>query len=174
MAFGELTELFRAGLELTVKGKTYVVPPASAQLGLWCRTVTQTLGAYEQATPEMREQMFRQLEKLPDLPGDEHQSMEERLLGTAYAEMLADGVEDPYVIICAWTHMTFIVRGEDAAKEFWEAGGRPEAPRPSNRAERRAQPRTGGTSTAEAATTPPAASTSGTSRPRRRSGRGRR
>lgn len=172
--FGELAELYDPGLTLTVKDREYTLPLPSAELGLWCRTLTETVFVYEDASEAEREKAFERIGRLPDLAGGE--SLWERLLGPVYQQMMADDVEDPYIQFCAWTALLNIVHGEEAAQRFWEAGGRPEAPGPSNRAERRQAAKSAGSSTAAAATTPPPTSTSGTRmsqsrrrRPRRRS-----
>lgn len=177
--FSDLDEFFSPGLTLTVLGKEYTLPLPSAELGLWCRRLAETAGDIHGASTDedMQAAVSRanaRVEALPRLSGD--LSFEERLLGPAYAEMSANGVPDPYVQFCGQTAYVWIVAGEEAAERYWTSGGRPEAWRPTNRQDRRAQ-RTGRSSTAEAAETLTAGSTSGTrsrtTSSRRRSGRGR-
>lgn len=176
--FPDLDEFFSPGLTLTVLGKEYTLPLPSAELGLWCRRLAEVSGEIHAATTDddMQAAVARanaRVESLPRLTGD--MSFEERLLGPAYAEMSSNAVPDPYVQFCAQTAYVWVVAGEDAAERYWTSGGRPEAWRPANRQERRAQ-QTGRTSTAEAGATPTPGSTSGTrsrtTSSKRRNGRG--
>ncbi|GAA1395142.1 hypothetical protein ACFQZ4_24185 [Catellatospora coxensis] len=176
--FADLDEYYSPGLELPVRGTVYTVPLPSGELGLWCRRIAQTAGEVGSAdTPEemeaAAERARERVAALPPLPGGE-KPFDELMLGGAYAEMLKNAVPDPYIQFCAQTAYWWIVGGEEAARRYWESGGRPEARGPGNRAQRRAARRAaGGTSTAEAAETPSAASSSGTSTPSRSSGRSR-
>lgn len=160
----DLDEYFSPGLTLTVRGKEYVVPLASAELGLWCRAIATATGEITAASTEaeIRDAVAR-VESLPQLDGE--MSLAQRLLGTTYAEMTADDVPDVYIEFCAATAYIWIIAGEDQAAAYWQAGGRPEAHRPGNRASRRAAS-TGAKSTAAAAATPRRASTSGTRSPK--------
>ncbi|MFG2059664.1 hypothetical protein ACGFI9_37200 [Micromonospora sp. NPDC048930] len=166
---GDLDEYWSPGLTLTVKGKEYTVPLASAELGLWCRRIAQITGDIHGASTEAEMQAaVARIEALPDLPGD--LSLEERVLGPVYQQMVDDKVEDPYIQFSGQTGYIWIIAGEEAAERYWTSGGRPEAWGPvPNRADRRA----GRTSTGAAGTTKPQASTSGTTSPTRSSGRGR-
>jgi hypothetical protein len=166
---GDLADYFSPGLSLTVRGREYTIPLASAELGLWCRTISEATGAVDEtSTPDEMRRVAERMAKLPELPGE--MSLAQRLLGSAYDEMVADRVEDVYIEFCTQTAYIWVIAGEEAAARWWQSGGRPEALRPAtNRAERRA----GGTSTAGDGATRPQASTSGTTS-RTRSGRRRR
>ena len=172
--FDDLDQYFSPGLTLTVQGKKYRVPLPDAELGLWCRRVAQTAGeVFVASTDEMghvTDRAVARFKSMPDLPGD--LSFEERLLGTAYAEMMADRVPDPHVKFCAQTAFYWIVGGEETAERYWKSGGHPEAPGPRNRAERRAQ-QSKTITDADTATRSPG-STSGTSSRRRSRRNGRR
>jgi hypothetical protein len=178
--FSDLDEYFDPGLTLTVRGKEYTLPLASAELGLWCRYVAQIAGEASSASTDeeleaVAERVAAHKDALPPLPGGEHLSFEERMLGPAYQEMVADKVEDPYVVMCATTAYFWVAAGEDAAARYWTSGGHPEkAAGPNNRAERRAQ--NSKSATAAASATPRPGSSSGTSSRQRsrRSDRGRR
>ncbi|MDG4832431.1 hypothetical protein O7627_24430 [Solwaraspora sp. WMMD1047] len=164
--FADLDEYFSPGLTLTVLGREYVVPLASAELGLWCRRMAIATGEITSAsTPEEARAAVDRANALPELPGD--LSLPERVLGDAYAQMVADGVPDQYIQICGSTAYLWIVADEDVARRYWEAGGRPESLRPeTNRADRRAAKKSS-TGAASGARSP--ARTSGTST-RRKSG----
>lgn len=157
----ELDELFDPGLKLTVRGTKYTVPLPSGELGLWCQRAAEAGGALAAADSEAKmAAAVARINAIPELEGD--LTLTQRLLGPVYGQMLADEVPHHFIEFCAATTYVWIIRSEDAAKRFWESGGRPEALRPANRATRRAAAKTGGSRTAAATKTPSAASTSGT------------
>lgn len=159
----DLSDYFAPGLVLTVLGREYTVPLASAELGLWCRLVAQATGQLDAASSEEEiRAAAERIEALPELPGGGEQTLAQRVLGEVYHQMVADKVPDPYVEYCGVTAYLWIVAGEEAAAKWWRSGGRPEALRPGNRADRRAAAKTGGSRTAGAGKTRSAASTSGT------------
>ena len=167
--FGDLDDFLSGdnapGLLLTIAGRAYSVPPPSAQVGLWCERIAATAGQVRQATTDAEmAAVAERVEQLPTLPGDA--TFPERVLGTAYPAMVADGVDHIRLRIAAMTAFLWIVGGDEAAERFWSSGGRPEALGPDNRADRRAS-----TTTAGAPTTRQPGSTSGTS-PRNTSSRG--
>lgn len=146
------------GLLLPIGGRNYVISPPDGLTGLWCERVIAVAGKLRGAeTADDVEAAAQAVDELPDVPGGAA-TLAERVLGPAHAEMLAGGVDHVRIRIAAMTALLWIVSGEDAAQQYWEAGGRPEALRPGNRAERRASTRTG-----EAGTTPRQGSGSGTS-----------
>jgi hypothetical protein len=162
-----LAEYFDPGLELCdVPGRggikrDYVVPLASAELGLWCQMVAEVSGRVHAASSaaEIQEIVDRIERELPDL-GDSGRTMAQRTLGDTYLQMMADGVSHAHIQYCGNTAYAWIVGGEEAAERYWTSGGRPgEAHRPANRQERRA---VGRTNTAVASGTSTQASTSGT------------
>jgi hypothetical protein len=169
--FGDLDEYWSPGLTLTVKGKEYTVPLASAELGLWCRRIAQITGDVHAASTEADMQAaVARIEALPELPGGGDISLPERVLGPVYQQMAADGVEDPYIQFSGQAAYLWIIGGEEAAERFWTSGGHPEALGPTNRQERRAA---GQTSTGGANGTRTPASTSGTRSPKMSGGSGR-
>lgn len=171
--FGNLDQYLDPHLTLALKGKDgqerdYLIPLPSAELGLWCRRIAQTAGEVTAASSdeELRQAGDRAAARAKDLPVlDGDLSFDERLLGSAYPQMITDGVADPYVMFAAKTVYVWIIAGEEGAERWWRAGGRPEAPSPANRQERRALQRTGGSRTAEAGGTNAPRSTSGTTSP---------
>lgn len=170
--FGDLDEYWSPGLTLTVKGREYVVPLASAELGLWCRRLAQVTGDVHTASTEAEMQAaVDRIEALPELPGGPDVSLPERVLGPVYQQMANDQIPDAYIQFAGQTAYLWIIGGEDAAARYWTSGGRPEAPGPGNRAQRRAKTPT--PSTAVASGTRPPASTSGTSTRQRSAGSGR-
>lgn len=171
-------------LTLTVPGRDdverdYVIPEPSAELGLWCQGVAQLYGQVDAAsTADEIEAAVKALNDLPDL--ENGLTLGQKLMGSAYEAMMADGVTHPTISYCAGTVYAWIVGGENAAERFWRRGGQGEAEGPANRATRRqaakkatkkaaASSRT--TSTGAAGTTHKAASGSGTRSPRKSAGR---
>ncbi|MEV6297855.1 hypothetical protein AB0M02_00445 [Actinoplanes sp. NPDC051861] len=157
---GDLDDYFSPGLTVTVKGKEYTIPLASAETGLWCRRMAVATGQlHEASTEEEMQAVADRMGAIQQLPGD--MTLPEYTLGAVYTEMVADGVEDPYIEYCGMTAYIWIIAGEDAAARWYQSGGRPEATGP-NRASRRAAARTGETSSGAATGTRSRASTSGT------------
>lgn len=165
--FGDLDEYFDDGLVLPIAGVEYSIQSASAELGLWCQLVDQRSATVEDAAGAA--------EELPPPPGvDKDTLFEVVLLGQECVDqMVANGVSFEKLRFCATTAFIRTIRGDEAARLYWESGGDPNRVRPTgNRAERRAAekkatPRKASgsrtTSTAAAATTRRRASGSGTS-----------
>jgi hypothetical protein len=171
-----LGQYFSPGLELSVPDASgtehdYVVPLASAELGLWCQQLAEVSGRIHAAsTPaEIQEIVDRIEQEMPRLDGNK--TLAQRVLGDAYDQMTADRIPHAYVQYCGNTAYAWIVGGEEAAERYWTSGGRPgEAPSPANRAERRAA---GRMNTAAANETRSPGSSSGTRSRSRSSRRGR-
>lgn len=173
-----LGDYFSPGLELGgVPGAdgtlhSYVVPLPTAELGLWCQVLAEASGRINAASSpeEMQEIIDRAEKSMPDIAVDAR-TMAQRILGTAYDQMMADGVPHHYIQFCGNTAYAWIVGGEEPAERYWKSGGQlGEARRPANRQEHRAAGRTS-TDAAGATNTP--ASTSGTRSPSRSSRNGR-
>ncbi len=157
---GDVTQYLEEDLlQVTIRGREYTIPAASAELGLWCRAT------FTAATVEDDEQRRTATSKIPALKGE--QTLAQVMLGDVYQQMVRDQVEDRYIEFVATVAYLDVVVGRDTAVEFYEAGGRPEARRPDNRASRRA---TGGNRTGGATKTPSQGSSSGT-KSRKRSGK---
>lgn len=167
-----LSQYFDPGLTLGgVPGRDgvereYVIPLPSAELGLWCQQAATAAGRIQAASTEaeVREAVER-VNALPEL--DSALSLGQKVLGTAYAQMMGDGVAHPYIQVCAGTAYVWIVAGEDQAEQYWRSGGRPNPPGPANREQRRAAAKSGGTSGGAAGKTRTPASGSGTRSPRK-------
>jgi hypothetical protein len=158
-AFKDLDDLFDPGLELPIGGKVYRVEPPSAELGLWCEHMLVCGTELQRASTD--EEIEAVVTRLDKPPGDESKSIQARVLGAAYEEMVADGVSWPKIKHAGNTAYVWIVMGEEAAARYWTSVGRPEAVAP-NRAARRATSK----STGAASGTRRRASTSGTSSPK--------
>jgi hypothetical protein len=151
MAFQDLDEFFDDTLSLPVGGKVYVVPPATAEFGLYCQrllsrgAITMAGGEVAGPPPKMH------------FDDDEEIDIYKLALGeTLYKELLSDGVSWPRVQLIGQTAIVWIGANIAAAEQYWAGGGRPEASAPTNRAARRS------TGSAGASKTRRPASTSGT------------
>lgn len=169
--FDDLDEYWSPGLVLTVRGREYTVPLPSAELGLWCQRIAAAAGQISQAsTDEEIQAALARAQAVPELDGQDL-TLAQRLLGSAYDEMISAGVPWPYIEFCSGVAFVWIVAGEQAAERWWTSGGRPEALRPGNRAQRRAEAKeirsTGQTNTAAARKTPSQGSGSGTKSPKK-------
>ncbi|MFD7994551.1 DUF7426 family protein [Streptomyces mexicanus] len=146
MAFEPLGELLDETLSLPVGGKTYTIPAPSAATGLRVQAIMQAAavaadgGRVDEAV----------------LADAAERDMYRDVLGTAHAELIADGVSWPMLKHCAVTAMVWIVQDKAAAERYWASGGDPERLAP-NRAARRA-------SSAQASTTRSRGSGSSTTR----------
>ncbi|MFF4751830.1 hypothetical protein [Streptomyces sp. NPDC001270] len=127
MAFQALGELLDETLSLPVNGKTYAVPPPSAATGLRVQAIMQAAAVAADGGNVNNEALADAAER----------DMYRDVLGTAHAEMVADGVSWPMLKHCAVTAMVWIVQDKDRAELYWNSGGDPNRVAP-NRAARRA------------------------------------
>lgn len=104
MPFKEYEEFVAPPLQLPIRGKTYEIPPVSAEFGL------EMLGALE-----------------GEEVGGTARQFWARLLGDAGVQMLADGV--PYAAYdrAALAALIDFNSGREAAEKVWESGLPPEA-----------------------------------------------
>lgn len=116
MSFTDLDEFFDPTLKLPIGGKTYVVPSPDAKTGLWAQgMMTAAVQIRAGETPDGLEALV--------LDDDEERDLYERLLGDAYAEMVADGVKWHKIKHAGTTALWWVVYGKDVAERFWNAGG---------------------------------------------------
>lgn len=126
MAFQQLGELLKGGLELPVEGKTYRVPPPSASTGLRVQAIMNAAATAADGGKVDEAVLADAAER--DMYAD--------VLGTAYAEMVADDVEWPTLKHCAVTAMVWIVQNHEAAERYWNSGGDPSRLAPNRKARR--------------------------------------
>lgn len=174
---GALDEYFDPGLSFHATGRDdvsreYKVPLPSAELGLWCVRASQLVRKGKDPStmsPGELDEFLDEVGKLPPPPGDQSLTVHQRILGETHTALVADGVPHHFVDFAYRLAMVWIITGDEATTEaYFRAGGRPEAPSPANRQERRAAAR-GQTSTAAGNGTRTVASTSGTKSPRKSS-----
>lgn len=178
LQLGALDEFFDPGLSFYATGRDgisrqYTVPLPAADLGLWCVRAAslQRKGRKDPSkmSPEELDELLDEVEKLPPPPGDQGLTMQERVLGETLAALVDAGVPHPFVEFAFRLAMVWIITSDDPTVEaYYKAGGRPEAPSPANREERRARS-SGQTSTASVPETLTPASTRTTKSPRKSS-----
>lgn len=169
--FADLDAVFSPGIRFSIAGRPYTILPPSAEVGLWCQRLAQAAGVLRAAETDAElAAAMEQIGEVPDLPGD--LTMPQRVLGPLWQQLADDGVDHARIRFVALTAFAWVIGDEDAARRYWDSGGRPEAVAP-NRATRRAAATA---ATGAASMTPSRGSGSGTrSRPsrRRRGGGGR-
>ncbi|MBK6015624.1 hypothetical protein [Streptomyces sp. MBT53] len=126
MAFQELGNLLDDSLVLPIKGKTYRIPAPSAATGLRVQAIMQAAATAADGGQADKEVLADAAER--DMYAD--------VLGTAHAEMVADGVEWPMLKHAAVTAMVWIIQSKDRAEAYWNTGGDPSQLAP-NRQQRR-------------------------------------
>jgi len=140
-------------LAVPYRGKTYEVQAVDAETGLRLQKLvaagvrTALDGKIDPATIEL-------------VSDAEELGFYETVLGSVYAELIADGASSPAVKFIGQTALMWHSQDFDMAETFWRAEGK--APTP-NREQRRTATRT---STAAATTTRKRASATGTSTPK--------
>ncbi|RLU85887.1 hypothetical protein CTZ27_26330 [Streptomyces griseocarneus] len=147
MAFEAVDELLDESLHLPIGGRTYRVPAPSAEVGLRTQAIVQAAAVAADGGRVDDQVLTDAAER--DLYAD--------VLGTAYGQMIADGVTWPALKHSAITVMVWIAQDKDAAERYWNSGGNPNSAAP-NRQARRAR-------SAAASSTRSRGSTSGTSGP---------
>ena len=106
------------GISLPIRGKDYVIPPPDAITGLEVtRLMAAAMGALEGVNIAV------QLEELATSDEKAGGELEQRVLGPALAEMMADGVPWPIVKLAFQTAMVWIAQGAEIAARFWGSGG---------------------------------------------------
>ncbi|MEV0445965.1 hypothetical protein AB0I84_31500 [Streptomyces spectabilis] len=156
MAFEALDELLDETLVLPIGGRHYTIPAPSAEIGLRVQAIVQA-AAVAASGGDINTTVLGDADEV-DLYRD--------VLGTAYEQMLADGITWPALKAAARTAVVWIVQDKATAERVWAAGGDPSRLTPPNRQQRRSD---------GANTTPHQGSTSGTStrpaRPRAKAAR---
>jgi len=115
--------LFGDTLELTLRGRTYVVPPPDAKTGLLCQrmmSVTADALSGRKTAPKASTQ----------LDDGEELDLYERLLGpVTWAQVMdpANGLNWPAVQHMGTTALIWAAFDKESALEFWKSGGRPKA-----------------------------------------------
>lgn len=144
-------------------GKSYTVPSPDAETGLWLNSVANLgiLAAADEGGQVLSPQQKASLE----LDDNDERNFHQRVLGTAYDEMLADGVS--WVVLTRLSSYVFTYYGisPEVANDAMKAGafGGPKAPaRPADR--QPAKPRSTRSTSPAAPKVPPASGASRTTR----------
>lgn len=173
MALKDFTE-FTTSLALPIQGKTYEIPPVSADLGAKLTLVAERAATIFQVAQRNQDAAKKaeeageepsEPEPLPEFEledDDAEADLQQKMLGPAYDQMVADNVPFMAIKIAGLTAYHDFLYGREAAEAFWNSGGDPKA------VAQTWSESTGSTmSTGEATTTKRPASTSGT-KPRKK------
>lgn len=158
MGFKDLNDFFDPTLPLPIRGKVYVVPSPDAKLGVKVQRLV-ALGFAANSGVELEEADVASL----DLDDAEERDLIPRLLGSAYTEMLDDGIPWEMVKHAGETAIMWIGVGYEAAEAHWEnAPGKSRRPTPQDRkapARKQTTRKTSSTRTSSATPASPAGST---------------
>ncbi|WP_420819222.1 DUF7426 family protein [Nonomuraea lactucae] len=133
--FRELDEFFDPSLRLPAGGRTYVIPPPDAEVGLLCQRLMHA-GLAVEAGQQVDEEGLHQLAETV-LDDNQEKDLYRRILGPVYDELFADKVSWPVIQHVGQTALVWVAAGLEAAAKHWESvSGEGQAP---NRATRRAQ-----------------------------------
>lgn len=150
--FEDLGDYLSPTLDLPVAGKVYSVPSPPAAVGLRLQA-SFAVSASRRAGQQPKQ---RHLARMVDDPAT---SLEQDSLGPVYDEMVADGVSLEALTHAGMTAYLWHVATRESALRYWRYPLGEASP----------PDRSTSTSTAEASTTKPRASSSGTKPPRKRS-----
>jgi hypothetical protein len=139
-----------AGLQLPIAGKTYTLPPISAELGPRLQALVSV--GFDLNKGRIEDLSDKDKVVLDDMGERE---LFRDILGDVYDEMTADDVPWPALKHAAMTSMFDAVFDRDTAEKYWESLGKV---RPPNRAARRSK------TTASASATKKASAAGTTSR----------
>ncbi|MFD9879996.1 hypothetical protein ACFWZT_00840 [Streptomyces alboflavus] len=123
MAFEPIDELLDETLTLPLKGRRYTIPAPSAETGLRVQAIVQA-AAVAASGGDVDATVLGTADEI-DLYRD--------VLGTAYGQMLADGITWPALKAAARTAVVWIVQDKATAERVWAAGGDPSHLTPPNR-----------------------------------------
>jgi hypothetical protein len=150
MAFKDLGDyvLDGASLRLPIGGKVYVVPPVPALVGLRAQTI-MNLGMAAGLAADTGQQVGISEADKEILSDEDEKNLYADLLGTAYGEMMTDGVPWKVLKHAAVTAMIDCTGDRERAEAFWESLGnrpapldkKPPAARKSTAAARKSRPR---------------------------------
>lgn len=129
MAFGELSEFFDPTIRLPIKGKVYVIESPDAKTGIHVQrlfnTATSALNGADVSPADLASL---------ELDDDEEKDLYPRVLGAAYAQMIADKVPWEMVKHAGVTALFWIGVSKDAAESFWvSVQGEARRPEPQDR-----------------------------------------
>jgi len=116
VGFKDLEDFLDPTLVLPIRGKKYVVPSPPADLGLR----VQRLVALGNAAANGLDLSPEDLASI-DLDDDEERDLLPRLLGSAYGEMVADGLPWEWVKHAGTTALMWVGLGYEAAEAFWSS-----------------------------------------------------
>lgn len=133
---------FTTDLELVVdEDHSYRVPSPSIRVGAFiveASTILERLQAYVEKGEEPPDDLKEAAARVqnPEAFGDSPEDQYRATLGSAYDEMVKDGMSFDVLRMATATVMVWVTSGREEAVAFWDAGGNP-----TNRKQRRAKKR---------------------------------
>ncbi len=112
--FEDLDEFFDGNLKLPIGGKVYAVPSPDIETGLYCQRIAET-GLAMRRGQQLSESDVEALR----LDDSQERDWYRRLMGTAYDEMISDGVSWAKVQHAGATTFAWITSGSKAAERTW-------------------------------------------------------
>lgn len=116
MTFDDLAATFDPTLRLTIGGKVYRVPPPSAAVGLQLQAL-QALALLARTGAPMRASDRARLA----LDDDDELDLVVKSLGSAYQDLVDDGVPYPYLVHAGVTAYLYWTVGPEKAETFWRS-----------------------------------------------------
>ncbi|MBM7767361.1 DUF7426 family protein [Glutamicibacter nicotianae] len=161
MALKDLDAVLGEGHSLPVRGKTYLIPHASAHVALRFQRFLDIAQRAHEAQENDQEVRLSDDDKLVLTDAQENDIIVQTLGPELHETLTRDeGLAYEHVKLMAYYSLFHAVFGADKAEAYWNSGGKAPAP---NRAERRTATRT---RTGGASTTRKPASRNGTSTPK--------
>lgn len=108
------------GITLPIRGKDYTIQPPDALTGL---EVSRLMSLTVDAVAGRDIEDDPRVQQVLDAHTKAGESLENRVLGPALDEMVADGVPWPSVQLAFQTTMLWITQGAEVAARYWAAGG---------------------------------------------------
>lgn len=114
MSFRDLDQFYDDNLRLPIGGKVYVVPPVDARTGIALQRMLGTAIAASGGAEIKAEDLA-----VMELDDDGEKDMYQRCLGTAWDEMVADGVSWPRLRHAGITAFMWAAGNRELAETVW-------------------------------------------------------
>lgn len=121
MGFRDLAEVLDPDLALPIGGKTYRVPPVDAETGLRLQRLAEHAAKVAKAAESGDDA------DTVALGDDDEVDLYRQALGSAYDEMVADGVSFAALKVAGITAWLYAAVDAATAEGYWNAAGDPEA-----------------------------------------------
>lgn len=116
MPFEDLAAFIRPGFDLPVLGRTYYIPPPNARDGMWLQAIVDT--GESLLVSQSVSSANRTI-----LNDDKERTAYQMALGSAYDEMLDEGVAWPVLKHAGMTAVLYWTRSPETAERYWQRFG---------------------------------------------------